>query len=170
MYVRNFECIFLAFDVSVTVDSYARLTWLFLGVSTCTALTHWHACTRTDVHAKTLRWRKSVSLTVFSLLPTGNLALTTTDYPRCRPQSWKDWAPWRKSTYIGVLTLTWMTSRQNTWGVLFRICIRLVCASCVWIVVRCVFYVSVGIYIHIVCMFGKCIIVVWWSTSTSFTT
>jgi hypothetical protein len=27
----------------------------------------------------------------------------------------------------------------------------------VWIVLRCVFYVSVGIYIHIACMFGKCI-------------
>jgi hypothetical protein len=27
----------------------------------------------------------------------------------------------------------------------------------VWIVWRCVFYVSVGIYIHIACMFGKCI-------------
>ncbi len=27
---------------------------------TCTALTHWHARARTDVHAKALRWRKSV--------------------------------------------------------------------------------------------------------------
>jgi hypothetical protein len=27
----------------------------------------------------------------------------------------------------------------------------------VWIVLRCVFYVRVGIYIHIACMFGKCI-------------
>jgi hypothetical protein len=27
----------------------------------------------------------------------------------------------------------------------------------VWIVMRCVFYVSVGIYIQIACMFGKCI-------------
>ncbi len=26
-----------------------------------------------------------------------------------------------------------------------------------WIVLRCVFYVCVGIYIHIASMFGKCI-------------
>ncbi len=29
--------------------------------------------------------------------------------------------------------------------------------ACVWIALRCVFYVSVGKYIHIACMFGKCI-------------
>ena len=28
---------------------------------------------------------------------------------------------------------------------------------CVEIALRCVFYLSVGIYIHIACMFGKCI-------------
>jgi hypothetical protein len=27
----------------------------------------------------------------------------------------------------------------------------------VWIALWCVFYVSVGIYIHMACMFGKCI-------------
>jgi hypothetical protein len=27
----------------------------------------------------------------------------------------------------------------------------------VWIALRCVFHVRVGIYIHITCMFGKCI-------------
>ena len=26
-----------------------------------------------------------------------------------------------------------------------------------WIALRCVFYVSVGMYIHIACMFDKCI-------------
>ena len=51
-----------------------------------------------------------------------------------------------------------MTCRQNTWGVCFEnICLRLVCASCVLIVLSCVFYVSVGISIHIACMFGRCI-------------
>jgi hypothetical protein len=38
-----------------------------------------------------------------------------------------------------------------------NICIRLVCASCVWTVLRCVFCVSVGIYIQTACMFGKCL-------------
>jgi hypothetical protein len=38
-----------------------------------------------------------------------------------------------------------------------NICFRLVCASDVWIALRCVFYVSVGISTHIACMFGKCL-------------
>ncbi len=63
---------------------------------TCPALTHWHARTRTDVHGKVLRWRKRVSLTVSSLLPTGELTSTTTNCPRCRTQSSPDWAPWSK--------------------------------------------------------------------------
>jgi hypothetical protein len=41
--------------------------------------------------------------------------------------------------------------------VFYKIFIRLVCASCDSIALRCVFYVSVGIYIHIACMYGKCI-------------
>jgi len=63
---------------------------------TCTAPTHWHARTRTDVHAKALRWRKSVRLTVSSLLPTVRFTLTATNYPRCRPQSSPAWAPCSK--------------------------------------------------------------------------
>ena len=39
-----------------------------------------------------------------------------------------------------------MTFRQNTWGVCFRI---YAFDLCVWIVLSCVFYVSVGIYVHI---------------------
>ncbi len=67
-----------------------------------TLVEHWHARTRPDVHAKALwwqkalRWRKSVSLTVSYLLPTGSLYFAATNWPRCRPQSSPDWAPWRK--------------------------------------------------------------------------
>jgi hypothetical protein len=43
------------------------------------------------------------------------------------------------------------------WDVFENICIRLVCASCVWIVLCCVLCVSVAICIRIACMFGKCI-------------
>jgi hypothetical protein len=97
MYARNFKCKFLACAYPwplwcvCSIDS----AWLLLDVST-----HLYRIdTLTHVHKEltyTQRSRKSVSLTVSSLLPTGNLASDGTNYPRCRSQSSPDWAPWGK--------------------------------------------------------------------------
>jgi hypothetical protein len=122
--------------------------WFFREGHTCTALTLTHAYIRKGVSMET------ESKPDCFLLPTVVFHLTTITWCRCRQTYSPDAPAWRKYTYEGSLTLTSMTFRQSTWGLCFRIYeFNLFCfVHHVWVMLRCVFYVSVGICIHIVCM------------------
>ena len=75
----------------------ARLTWLFLEVSTHLYSTDTLTCARTH-----WRTRKGAAMAeeckpdCFLPLFTGKFTFKTTNYPRCRPQSSPDSAPWSK--------------------------------------------------------------------------